>query len=312
MLKIYSRNELTWPVALLFAFVMWILNAITGIGGKTVFEPLTNAFFDYTLGLLACAAIVYVIAEVNTRHYLLANSDRTISLTLMLLIVMSTFLHPLQANQLTMMAYLVSYLYLFGASNSKQPQVLAFIAAMMLGVVTLVMPQMVWMIGALWVSLVILRIFSLKALVASLLGVALPYWFWAVIAAVIGKQEPFHLHLDSMTSFGHASFDVLSTKQLWCFGVVLAMTIVGIVYFFKDIHLNRSNARINFYVVCFKAVIAFFFIWLEPECFQGVYPLCLVNAAFLWGRFCSFSKGRMPDILWTSITIAIILTTFIG
>lgn len=311
MLRIYSRNQMTWPVALLFAFVMWILNAIIGIGGKPLHEPVTNTFFDYVLGLIACAALVYVIAEVNTRHYLLANSDRTISLTLMLLIVMATFFHPLQPNQLTMMAYLVSYLYLFGASKAKKTQVVAFVAALSLGVASLVMPQMVWMIVALWISMVILRAFSFKGLVATILGTSLPYWFWYVIAVVADKQEAFQLHLNKMTAFGHASMQILSTKELWCFWVVLAMTVVGIIYFYKDIHLNRSNTRINFYVVCFQAAAAFFFIWIEPECFQGIFPICLVNAAILWGRFCSFSKGRMPDILWTTITIAIIVTTFI-
>ena len=96
MLEAYSNTRLVWPVALVFTFFAWIMNGWFGLGGKIPHTVVLSPFFDYLFGMVACAAAVYLIAELATRYSLLGNTDRTISLTMMLLVAMATFVHPLQ------------------------------------------------------------------------------------------------------------------------------------------------------------------------------------------------------------------------
>ena len=309
MLETYSRNRLVWPVALVFTFIAWILNGWLGVGGKVAHEVVLMPFFDYLLGMLVCAAAVYLLAEINTRYTLVTNSDRTISLTMMLLIAMATFIHPLQFPQLVMICYLVYYFILLGIYQSRQAPVGVFSANLALGVATLVCPQLVWMLIVSIFSMGILRALSPKCFVAALLGVVVPYWFWGVLAPWLGGSELFSNHLSQMTAFGEGGLGILSAKELWSFWVTLAMFVVGGLDFFMNIHLNRSRMRMNYYVFYLQGAASFLFLWIEPQLFMYVFPLCMVNTSILFGHFTSTAKGRLPDILLSVILILWLITT---
>lgn len=308
MLQIYARNKLVWPLSLGFTFITWILNGWIGLGGKMPHHVLTTPFFDYLLGMVVCAAAIYMLAEINTRFAFLSNTDRTISLTFMLLIAMAMFIHPLQKSHLVMVCYLVTYLLLFETYQSRQAPILAFSANLALGLSSLICPQILWLVLANVVSLVILRSIGLRTLVASFLGIVLPYWFWGIIAYVLGDMTSFGNHFSQINAFGGAGFEILSNKQLWAFWLVTLVFIVGGIDFFINIHQNRSRTRINYYVVCFQGVVMLFFIWAEPEQYMNILPLCMINASMVWGRLCSFSKGRVYDVIWTSVAVAWFIT----
>lgn len=313
MLETYSKNRLTWPLALGFSFLAWIFNGWLGLGGTVVHSVVVSPFLDSLLGMLVCAFSIYLIAELNTRYSLLSNTDRTVSMTFMLLLAMSTFLHPLQKPHLVMVCYLVGYLILLGAYQSRQAPVQFFSVHLALGVASCMCPQLVWLIPMYWVSLVILRAFGLRCLVASILGVSTPYWFWGILSLWLGGHEAFSIHIDQMTMFGSGGFEMLSSKQVWAFWVALSMFLVGGLDFFINIHQNRSRTRVNYYVVCVQGAWSFIFLWMEPQLFNSLFPLCLVNATIVWGHFTSLSKGRIPDVLLSVIMILWFITTiFIG
>lgn len=313
MLETYSRNKLVWPVSLLFTFLAWILNGWFGLGGKTVANPLLSPFFDYLLGMVVCAFAVYLIAELTTRYSLLANTDRTISLTMMLLVAMATFLHPLQPSQLVLICYLISYLVLLGAYQSRQAPAAAFSVNLLLGISTIVCPQLVWLAIANIFAFGLLRALTLKSVVASLLGLMVPYWFWGVLSPWVGVEGAFAGHLAQMATFGKGGLGMLSAKELWSFWTVLVMFVVGGADFFLNIHQNRSRMRMVYDVVCLQGVVSFFFIWAEPQLFVFLFPLAMVNTSILWGHFTSFAKGRIPDIVFSCVVVLwVIATLFIG
>lgn len=313
MLEAYSKNRLVWPVALVFTFFAWIMNGWFGLGGKIPHTVVLSPFFDYLFGMVACAAAVYLIAELATRYSLLGNTDRTISLTMMLLVAMATFVHPLQKAQVVVVAYLIAYIMLLGAYQSKQAPLAAFSVNLALGVATLFCPQLVWLLIVNLVSFGILRELSLKVIVASLLGVSAPYWFWAGLSPWIDVEGGCSAHLALMTQFASGGLGIMPPKFRWSFWVALSMALVGGVDFFVNIHLNRSRMRMDYYVVCLHAASVFFFIWMEPQLFRFLFPLVMVNAAILFGHFTSFAKGRIPDILLSLILILwLIATLFVG
>ena len=260
------------------------------------------------LGMVVCAAAIYMLAEINTRFAFLSNTDRTISLTFMLLIVMAMFLHPLQKSHLVMVCYLITYLLLFETYQSRKAPILTFSANFALGVSSLVCPQILWLVLLNILSLVILRSFGLRTLVSSFLGIVVPYWFWGIIAYVLGDMTAFSSHLAQINAFGGAGFEMLSSKQLWAFWLVAVVLIVGGIDFFINIHQNRSRTRINYYVVCLQGIVLLFYIWAEPEQYMNILPLCMINASMLWGRLCSFSKGRVYDVIWTCVAITWFVT----
>ncbi len=309
MLQTYARNKLTWPLSVGFTFITWILNGWFSVGGKMPHQVLVTPFSDYALGMFVCVIAIYMVAEINTRYALLSNTDRTISMTFMLLIAMSMFLHPIQKAHLVMICYLVSYMLLFEIYQSRKAPILAFSVNLALGVASLVCPHLIWLVIMNCLSLIILRAFGLRTLVASFLGFVLPYWFWGIISYAFDGSIAFMAHLDMMNDFGNAGFEILGAKQIWAFWIVLAIFLVGGIDFFVNIHQNRSRTRINYYVVCLQGVISFFFIWLEPELFMYLFPLCMVNASIVWGRLCSFSKGRTYDIIWTVVAVLWFITT---
>ena len=271
-------------------------------------QVLVTPFFDYALGMLVCVAAIYLLAELNSRYAFLSNTDRTISMTFMLLIAMAMFMHPLQKSHLVMVCYLIGYLLLFETYQSRQTPMLAFSLNLTLGISSLVCPQILWLLIANVVSLVILRSFGLRALVASFLGIMLPYWFWGIISYALGDMTPFSSHLQLVNAFGGAGFEILSAKQVWAFWLVAVMFVVGCIDFFVNIHQNRSRTRISYYVVCFQGLFLLVYLWAEPEQYMNLFPLLMVNASMLWGRLCSFSKGRLYDVIWFSVAVVWFVT----
>ena len=202
---------------------------------------------------------------------------------------------------------------LLGAYQSKQAPLAAFSVNLALGVATLFCPQLVWLLIVNLVSFGILRELSLKVIVASLLGVSAPYWFWAGLSPWIDVEGGCSAHLALMTQFASGGLGIMPPKFRWSFWVALSMALVGGVDFFVNIHLNRSRMRMDYYVVCLHAASVFFFIWMEPQLFRFLFPLAMVNAAILFGHFTSFAKGRIPDILLSLILILwLIATLFVG
>ena len=161
-----------------------------------------------------------------------------------------------------MICYLITYLVMLGAYQSRQAPINAFSANLTLGVCTLVCPQMVWLIIVNIISFGILRALNLKSLVASLLGLMAPYWFWGVLEPWIGTEGGFSQHIDLMTTFGTGGLGMLTQKEIWSFWVVFAMFAVGAADFFMNIHQNRSRMRMDYYVVCLQGLAAFFFVWI--------------------------------------------------
>ena len=310
MLNTYAKNRLSWPVALGFTLITWILNCWLGIGGKAVYPVLLTPFFDSLLGMIVCALAIYMIAELNTRFTLLSNSDRTITTTFLLLIAISMFLHPIQPAHLVMLCYLAGYMVMLDAYQSRTAPVKSFTASLALGVASLVCPKLVWFLPVLLASFVILRASSLKSIVAAALGLMAPYWFWKGISLLTGGDS-FSRHLSQMTSFDDGGFGILGAKELWVFWIVLLVFTVGAVHFFMSIHQNRSRTRINYYVICLQGASAFLFLWIEPQLYRFVIPLCMVNAAILFGNFCSNAKGRIPDITLSVVLLLMLIATFV-
>jgi len=309
MLQVYARNKLVWPLSVGFSFITWILNGWFGLGGKMAHTVLLTPFFDYAVGMLVCVAAIYLLAEINTRYAFLSNSDRTISMTFMLLIAMAMFIHPLQTSHLVMICYLIGYFLLFDTYQSRQTPLMAFSVSLTLGVSSLVCPQILWLLIANIISLIILRAFGMRALVASFLGVILPYWFWGIISYAFFDMTSFNAHLSEINTFGGAGLEILSAKQLWSFWLVAVMYVVGGIDYFVNIHQNRSRTRISYYVVCFQGLFLLVYLWSEPEQYMNLFPLCMINTSMLWGRLCSFSKGRIYDVIWSGVAIAWFITT---
>jgi len=308
MLQTYARNRLVWPLSVGFSLITFLLNGWIGLGGKMAHEVLINPFWDYTLGFVVCVVAIYLLAEINSRYAFLSNTDKTISLTFMLLLAMAMFLHPLQSSHLVLICYLIGYMLLFETYQSRQTPILAFSVNLALGISSLVCPQILWLLIPNVLSLMILRSFGLKSLVASVMGVLLPYWFWGIIAYAFFDMTAFNDHLSQINAFGDAGFEILTAKQQWAFWLVAVIFVVGGIDFFVNIHQNRSRPRINYYVVCFQGLSMLIYIWFEPEQYMNILPLLMVNASMVWGRLCSFSKGRIYDVIWFSVAVAWFIT----
>ena len=309
MLEFYSKNKLVWPCALVFTLIAWILNGWFGTGGKMAHAIVLSPFLDYTLGMVVCALAVYFVAELNTRFSLLPNSDRTISLTMLLLLAMSTFLHPLQGNHIVLVCSLVSYASLLDAYQSRKAPAKAFVTNLALGIASTVCPQLIWLVIANIMSLAILRAMTPKSLIASVLGIVTPYWFWGVVGGWLGHYDVFASHLAMMNTFGDGGLSILPVKLRWSFWVALLMTAVGGIDFFVNLHTNRSRTRMSYYMVCLQSAWAFLMLWREPQIALSLFPFLILNTSILWGHFTSTSKGRIQDVTLTVIMALWLITT---
>ncbi len=167
----------------------------------------------------------------------------------------------------------------------------AFIASALIGMASLFCVQILWFVPVVWfVMMVNLQVMSLRVLLASVLGVVMPYW---IVAPYIIHKRLFDLashHFDALFALlPVANFDVLTTQQLAAVAVTVLATTLAMVYYYRHNHPDRLRVRLSFhgYAILFFFSLAVFL--LQPELFW----LCLAFMAL----------GGMPFISRTFVWI---------
>ena len=173
---------MTLPAACVVATLLWWLP----VGGYST---------EYLLGWLACALTTYVLLETATTNALLRIRSRMISSLFLLLMAACGFLHPLQSTTITLLLVAISFYCLLRTYEQPRPEVDTLHAYLFLSLGSLLWPPLLLLAFVHWWSQsVYLRSLSLRSFGAALIGIVLPYAFWATGAFAMGDLTPFISH----------------------------------------------------------------------------------------------------------------------
>ena len=249
------------------------------------------------LGFLACAFCVYLLAELNNSFALLRVSSRTISCMLVLMLMPVTMLHELQTGHLLLLFGVLVYFPLLAIYQRPWATTLVFLAFLTLSVASVAFPPLLYFVPVCWVSMVLLRAMSLRAWMASLLGLVTPYCFvatWAYCTDQLPRVSEYLLEGLSVDFPDYSSWTLL-------YYIVAALALlhfgIGAVEFLVNKHQDKTRTRFHYYTVLLHGCATFLWLLIQPQHFQFIFPLCIVNAALFSGHFTALCLGRVQNII---------------
>ena len=271
---------------------------------------------------LACfAATVYLLVELNNQNALLRVRSRMVSSTFIVLSCIACFLLPHLTGGFVQLCFTAAIVLLFQIYQQPYATGRTFYAFLFIGVASLAFVQTLWYVPVLWLLMgTQLQALSWRAWLASILGVAAPYWFMALWLMIPVTQpenwaidlSPLANHLSQLTSF-HSPLSTfhspLSAYLTLIFVLVLAST--GAIHFWQHSFEDKIRIRLLHGFFTAMTIVTTLFIVAQPQYFDIQMRICLVCASPLIAHLLTFTNSRLSNILFFVIlAITIGLTAY--
>lgn len=317
--RVVSSSQATLPIVCAIAFALWFLLPSTDNPQDYTAEEyglwqcLPSFFhaaqYSLLLGLASAAIAVYMMVELKNKNLLLRVNSYMLSSTLALLLALSAPLHPLQPGSIVMLFTLYAYFPLFASYQTPHPFI-SFSIYLPLSIASLFFPKLLLLTPIYWLLQVYLRSFTFRSLLASLIAIIMPYWFYGGIAIITDSIPQFIAHLQSIISvpdiIAYPLFVAvpvpfsLSSFSFSIFPILILtilMLVVGVIDFQLNKLLDKTRTRSLYNVVMWHAVSLVIFISIYHCHAQTLLPLLVIDTSMLYGHFFTLTHTRFSNIL---------------
>ncbi|MBO7120465.1 MAG: hypothetical protein J6W03_09130 [Bacteroidaceae bacterium] len=254
------------------------------------------------LGLLFCLLTTYIIMETNARQHIIRIRTRMMSCVWLVLAASLSFMHPLGEPVLAATLLSISYLLLFRCYQRHRPQAIAFHAFLMLSLGSFFAPVMLPMAIPFFLYLVIfLRSMTKRAFWAGILGLAVPYWCYAVWCFVTKDMQSFLARLTDMVQFEMPSVELLTSMPLVrqvSAGVVALLSIISILHYLQTKYDDKIRVRMILYIYVSQTVLLMAFLLAQPAHYETTMALLLASASPLIAHYFSLSGSWLTTIFF--------------
>ena len=153
---------------------------------------------------------------------------------------------------------------------------------------------------------------SPRNFVASLLGIVLPYWFYAGYLAAKGDITLLISHFEKITVFAEPfNLKLLSFSQVLILSLVLVCAIIGIVHFMNQKRNDNIRTRLFYQVFITIDLVTIGFLLLQPQHYEALLSVMIVATAPLIAHFFALTRTKITNWMFLILSYsAIIITLF--
>ena len=273
------------------------------------------------------ALCVIAMLVLTTRHPLIRIYSRIISCAYIALNVMSVgvlfqFQPPMPWGDdwgiihclAVQLCVILFYVLLFNTYQRQKSQGTVLLAFACIGIASIFFIQIVFFVPLLWLLIVRnMMVYGARMLVASVLGVLLPYWFIGAVCIFTGKTTTLLQHLTSIAVFVKPDewLDVIMSTSLYTavtVAFILLLTVMGMVHFIRTSYKDNIRVRMMIEVIMTLSVAAFIFVALQPQHVIMLLNILIINASVLIGHYIALTGTRWTNasfFLLIALTLAI-------
>ena len=280
-----ATGAFTLPVMAGVAVLLWL---IPGIGDIALW-----------IGLAVVGLTTFLLAELNNRNALLRIRSRLMGATFLALYAACPELHDGSFSMAPMFCLVLGYFQLFSAYQKPHAEGEVFRAFMFLGIASWFYPLLLLIAPVLYFCLLIqLRILTWRTWFAGLMGLMVPYWFyagWAIWNDVIDTAflpfvKAFHL---TAPDYHSVPMDVLA---LLIYTSILAL--LSVFHFTRTAYNDKIRTRMFFYVmICMEALILLACLF-QPQHYHVLLQLLIANSAPLIAHYFALARGKVMNYLF--------------
>ena len=291
-----AGSEWTLPVCAISAVAMWWL-------------PQRSVSVPHLIGLLLSLLTAYIVMETNARYYIIRIRTRMMTCVWLILSASLAFVHAV-GNPLCAALFLsLSYFFLFRCYQRTHPQLDVFHAFLMLSLGSFFAPVMLAMAVPYFFYLAAyLRSLSRKAFWAGIIGIAVPYWCYAVWCFATRNMEELQIHFADMVQPELPSLEAvksLALGQKAAAAVIAFLGIAGIMHYLRTNFDDKIRVRMILYIYVSQTLLLLAYLALQPSHYDTTMALLVCSAGPLIAHHLSLAKGWFGTAYFI---VAIILT----
>ncbi|WP_439182805.1 hypothetical protein [Carboxylicivirga taeanensis] len=255
------------------------------------------------ISLLIALIMIFSVNRVVNRYSLFNGQTNLPGFIYMLMVsgyLMAQKLHPVWFFT---PLFMLAIERLFSAAGQRKAMTWCFEASFFLSLGTLFYAKGIYFVPFLWMIMFILRLMTMRCLIASLLGVALPYlfsfayYFWFNKAGWF-METIFENFISPIAFFDHSIYSQIYNGFVIFLVFISILSVVRILPAIKII--TRKHFRIFIWLIVLCVVAA-----ITPYYSLEVMPVWAIGTSIVVGRFLSLIKRRFIQELFLFILVAI-------
>ena len=340
-----AESRYALPLTALYALGVWLVGppfrppegGNPGADLSSSLLPLPSYLLLLTsyLSPLFLAVSTYLMVELNNANALTRIYSRMVSCAFLVLTSLSPlFFRSLQC-ELLMLCVITFYTIILHTYQDKQSPGLTFYAFLALGTASVVYVKVLLFVPLLWL-LMGTRLFDLspRTFVASLLGLAAPWWFIVPWCYFSGETPWLADHFTALVTF-EPPHDLLPSGA-WgaftpplgerlrvgelCSGMagrgsslslpfVLLLSLIGTVHYLRHSSQDKIRTQMIFEMIIILQLATAVFALVQPSEAPVLLAILIVNASVLIGHFIALTSTRLTNILFCLLVAASLLIT---
>lgn len=295
--NIVSESKLTFPLVACFSILVWLLSGLVS----------HNWWIQFVFFVLSS----YLMVELNNKNALIRIFSRMVSSAFLLYSTMACFLMPEMRGAMMQTCLIAAYLLLFQTYQDKESTGKTFYAFLFLGLGSVARVHLLFFIPFLWL-LMATNLYSLswRTWLSSLIGLLTPYWFYAGWLAFDNHFYPLADHFRPLLDFQFPiTYSMFDIGFLCTLGIILLSAIIGIFHFLFTNYLDKIQVRMLYGIFIWMDIMAFVFLFLQPQHYDMLLRIAIVNTAPLIAHFLALSSGKLTNFIFYILTLLVLAVT---
>ena len=303
-----AESTLVLPVTAIFTLVVWLLSGLVSHG--------------WWLQLLLFAVTTYLTVELSNANALLRIRSRMVSCTFLALSCATCFLFGSLTAIIVQLCITVTTIILFRTYQDQQAPGFTFYAFLFFGISSFFFVKVLYLLPIVWILMAThLQSLSWRSWLASLLGLATPYWLafaycmlkqdFSLLSVRGDLQSPTLLEGICNPRLSSLSIQTsLPIGRAWV-GLlfILAMMLLGMVHLSTHSFEDKIRIRQLYGYFSIMSIVLVLFLFLLPQHFDVLMMLLILHASPIVAHYLTLTHSRATNIIFLIAVASNLLIT---
>jgi len=292
-----AESRWALPMAILYSVAVWLLAGL-------VQEQWWIQFGCFLLSSI-------LMAHLNNINVLIRIYSRMVSVSFIFLSTAAVFLFPSVKGAVIQLCFIASLLFFYNCYQDKETPGWTFYTFLFLGLGSIADIHFLYFVPIFWLMMVII-VYSIswRTVVASLVGLLTPYWFWTawILWQENGNITSITKHLLAVTDYQMPV--PLTSQQALLLGLIVLLGITGAIHFLRTSSRDKIRTRQMFYSFFIIGTAAGILMVLQPQHYDMLIRIMTIAVSPLIGHFLALTKTKITNIAFIVISVAVLALTF--
>ena len=252
--NIVAESRRTLPITATYAVIVWLLAGLIGQGRWLQF---------------ACFVLsVYLMMQLNNENLLIRIYSRMVSVSYILLSCAALFLFDSPSGAFFQPALIASIFCLFKTYQDRSSAGWTYYTFLFLGLGSLLDVHVLYFLPVFWLMMILtVYSFSWHTFMASLLGIATPYWFTLL-------------------------------QHLLLIVFLVSLFLLGAIHFVVTSYKDKIRVRQMYYSLIVLMIFSCILVALLPQLYHLTFHIMIISVSPIIGHFMALTNSRLTNILF--------------